>query len=228
MAATVIGVFDADSIGKVTKELIKAGFADRDLDVIEGAEKEIVSTIVDRGYERDDAQGYAKAVRNGKKLLAASTPPQHLDEVVAIMERYEVGLDEAGDEVEAGEAVPVVEEELSTEQRKVARGGVRVTSTVREKPVEETVTLREEHVEAKRRPVDRVLSEDEAEDAFRNRTVEMTETAEELEVGKEARVVEEVVLEKTAREREQTVKDTVRRTDVEVERIGGAQPRKKS
>ena len=39
-------------------------------------------------------------------------------------------------------------------------------------------------------------------------------------VSKEARVVGEVVVGKSVAEREETVKDTVRRTEVEVEEIG--------
>ena len=49
-----------------------------------------------------------------------------------------------------------------------------------EQPVKETVHLREEHVQAERRPADRVLSGEEAEQAFQDRTVEMTETTEEV------------------------------------------------
>jgi stress response protein YsnF len=223
MATTVIGVFETDSIGRVTQELVKAGFAKRDLDVIEGDEGEVVATVVDRGYGEDDARGYADAVRRGRKLLAASAPSDRVDEIVAIMERHEVDLDEEeedGGDSEAAQTLPVVEEEVTAGKRKVARGGVRVTSSVEERPVRETVRLREEHVEATRRPVDRPLREDEAEDAFKDRMVEMTETAEELEVGREARVVEEVKLTKHAEEHEEKVKDTVRRTKVDVEEIG--------
>ncbi len=123
--------------------------------------------------------------------------------------------DKAGRE----ETVPVVEEELSVSKRKVASGGVRVTSSVSERPVKETVRLREEHVEAERRPADRTLSAKEAEAAFEEKTVEMMGTSEEAEVSKTARVVGEVALNKETKERQQTVKDTVRRTDVEVEEI---------
>ena len=52
---------------------------------------------------------------------------------------------------------------------------------------------------------------------FRERTVEATESAEAAVVSKEARVTEEVVVRKTAEERTETVSDTVRRTEVEVE-----------
>jgi len=230
MTTTVIGVFEPDSVRKVTQDLVKAGFADRDIDLIEGEEREIVSEIVGRGYDEVDARGYAKAAKRGKKLLATSAPDAQVDRVVQIMERHESDedADEGGTEAkdqgrksrsERSESVPVIEEELEIEKRKVARGGVRVTSTVQEQPVTETVRVREEHVEAERRPVDRRLSEDEAEEAFQDRTIEMNETAEELEVSKEARVVEEVALKKTVQEHEEKVKDTVRRTEVEVEKI---------
>jgi uncharacterized protein (TIGR02271 family) len=233
MTTTVIGVFEPDSVRKVTQDLMKAGFGDRDIDVIEGEEREIVSEIIGRGYDEVDAKGFAKAVKRGKKLLATKAPDTQVDRVVQIMERHESDADEgkAQEETknsrpERTESVPVIEEELEVEKRKVARGGVRLTSTVHEQPVEETVRLREEHVAAERRPVDRRLSEDEAEAAFQDRTIEMNETTEELEVSKEARVVEEVALTKTVQEHEEQVKDTVRRTEVEVEKIEASSRRK--
>jgi uncharacterized protein (TIGR02271 family) len=123
--------------------------------------------------------------------------------------------DKAGRE----ETAPIVEEELSIGKREVASGGVRVTTSVEEKPVEKTVSLREEEVEAERRPTDYKLSPEEAEAAFEEKTVEMMGTSEEAEVSKTARVVGEVSLNKQTNEREQTVRDTVRRTDVEVEAV---------
>jgi len=56
--------------------------------------------------------------------------------------------------------------------------------------------------------------------AAQERTVEVTETAEEPVVRKQARVVEEVVVGKEQEERTETVRDTVRRTEVEVEPVG--------
>ena len=47
--------------------------------------------------------------------------------------------------------------------------------------------------------------------------LEAREHAEQAVVGKEARVTEEVVVRKQAEERTETVSDTVRRTEVEVE-----------
>ena len=64
-----------------------------------------------------------------------------------------------------------------------------------------------------------LLSDKEAAAAFQEKTVEMLSTTEKAEVTKEAHVTGEVSLKKRAEEREETVKDTVRRTHVEVEKI---------
>ena len=131
------------------------------------------------------------------------------------------------DKASREETAPIVEEELSIGKREVASGGVRVTSSVEERPVERTVSLREEEVKAERRPTDYKLSPEEAEAAFEEKTVEMMGTSEEVEVRKEARVVGEVSLSKETKERQQTVRDTVRRTDVEVEEIEGSSRKRK-
>jgi hypothetical protein len=56
--------------------------------------------------------------------------------------------------------------------------------------------------------------------AATERTVEVTETDEEAVARKQARVVEEVVVRKDVEEHTDTVRDTVRRTEVEVEPVG--------
>jgi uncharacterized protein (TIGR02271 family) len=114
------------------------------------------------------------------------------------------------------ERIPIVEERLQVGKREVNRGRVRVRSYVVETPVQEQVALRQEHVEIERRSVDRPLT-DADQALFQERTIEATESSEEAVVAKEARVKEELVVRKEAEERVQTVQDTVRRTEVEVE-----------
>jgi uncharacterized protein (TIGR02271 family) len=88
--------------------------------------------------------------------------------------------------------------------------------------VQETIRLRDEEVRVERRPVDRPATAETG--LFQNETIEMVETDEEPVVSKQARVVEEVAIHKDVRERDETVRDTVRRADVRVEREGaGAQ-----
>jgi uncharacterized protein (TIGR02271 family) len=219
MATTVIGTIgDAKNVQKLVNELVKAGFKQQDIELLEGSEQEILATIVERGFAEDDARGYAKAARGGKTLVAARAPEDKVDAAVDLIERYESAAAEGGQE--RGETVQEVEEELAVGKRKVATGGVRVTTSVSETPVEESVTLREERVEAERKPVRRTLSTEEAEAAFEEKTVEMLGTSEEAQVSKQARVTGEVALGKQVEKREATVKDTVRRTEVEVEEVG--------
>jgi uncharacterized protein (TIGR02271 family) len=115
--------------------------------------------------------------------------------------------------------IPIVEEEIHVRTREVERGGVRVYSHVTEQPVEQEVHLRDERVTVERRPVDRPATERDFA-AFKEGTIEVSETHEEPVVAKEARVVEEVVIDKDVREHTETIRDTVRRTEVEVEAIG--------
>lgn len=113
------------------------------------------------------------------------------------------------------EHIPIVEEELRIGKREVDRGGVRVRSYIVETPVHEQVELREEHVSVERRPVDQPAAG--MDDLMRERTIEMTETAEEAVVAKEARIREEVVVRKDVEERTQQIDDTVRHTEIEID-----------
>src|SRR4051794_20656939 len=121
------------------------------------------------------------------------------------------------------EVIPIVEEQLSVGKREVERGGVRVRSYVVETPVEETVRLRDESVHVERRKVDRPA--DVTADDFRERTIDVTESAEEAVVSKTARVTEEVVVSKDVTERTERVADTVRRTEVDVDNAAGTNRR---
>jgi uncharacterized protein (TIGR02271 family) len=116
------------------------------------------------------------------------------------------------------EVIPVAEEELHVGKREVNRGRVRLHSRVIERPVQEQVTLREERVDVERRPVSGTTQAGAiGGDPFQERTIEVEERGEEAVVSKEARVVEEVVVRKEAEQRTETVSDTVRKTEVDVE-----------
>lgn len=122
------------------------------------------------------------------------------------------------------QTLDVIQEELKVGKRAVQRGAVRIHRRVTETPVQEQVTLNEERAVVERRPVDRPASASDLA-AFKEGEMEIRETAEEPVVSKSARVVEEVSIGKEASQRTETVSDTVRRTDVDVERTGArAQP----
>ncbi len=119
-----------------------------------------------------------------------------------------------------GDSIPVIEENIEVGKREVEKGGTRLVSRVVERPVEENITLREEHVHVERTPVNRPVEAGDLQN-FQEGEIEMTERKEVPVVNKEARVVEEVRLNKTETEENYTVEDTVRRTEVEEERIQG-------
>ena len=116
---------------------------------------------------------------------------------------------------EREQVLPLSEEQLDVGKRTVDRGTTRVRRYVVEKPVEENVTLRGERVTVERRqPIETTATP--GTGAFEERVVEVRETAEEPVVAKTARVTEEVVVGREATERTETVRDTVRREEVEV------------
>ncbi len=122
-------------------------------------------------------------------------------------------LREAADEV----VVPIVEEDARVGKRVVERGGIRVTRRVEEVPVNEQVTLRDERVTVERRPVDRSVDAGTVTDAFREGTFEVRAYAEEVAIGKQLFVVEEIHINKQLVEHTETVQETVRRTRVDIE-----------
>jgi uncharacterized protein (TIGR02271 family) len=115
--------------------------------------------------------------------------------------------------------IPVVEEDIRIGKREVERGGMRINTYTTENPVEEDISLRSEHINVERRPVDREATEADFE-AFQEGEMELKETAEEPVVQKRSRVVEEVHIDKDVEEHTETIHDTVRRKDVDIESTG--------
>jgi len=116
------------------------------------------------------------------------------------------------------DSIKVVEENLNVGKQEVRTGGVRLRSRIVEHPVEESIRLRQERVTVNRTPVDRPATEADF-NTFQEGTVEMTESAEIPVISKDARVVEEVSLNKEVTESDQTIVDTVRHTEVDTENI---------
>jgi len=125
-----------------------------------------------------------------------------------------------GTNLNDADSVKIIREDLQVGKREVETGGVRLRSRIIERPVEESIRLRSEHVTVNRTPVNRPASEADFK-TFKEGEVEMTETREVPVVAKTAHVVEEVSLGKEQTERTETVKDTVRHTEVDVEKITG-------
>lgn len=123
-------------------------------------------------------------------------------------------------DVDANDTIKVIQEDLQVGKRTVETGGVRVRSRIVEKPVEESLRLREERVRIQRTPVNRVATDADL-NAFKQGEISVTEHAEVPVVNKEARVVEEISVGKEVNERTETIRDTVRSTEVDVDDTTG-------
>jgi uncharacterized protein (TIGR02271 family) len=193
-------------------------------------------------YEHDTTV-YNRSLESGSTVVSVKAPEQHVAQAMEILERHNpINIDEratsygmsqtaatgttgatgvTGTANRAGEAIPLTEETLAVGKRAINRGTTRVRRYVVETPVEEQVALRDESVSIERRPVADARPVTNAD--FTDKVVEVTETAEEAVVSKSAQVKEEVVIQKEANERTETVRDTVRREDVEITKEPGVE-----
>lgn len=117
------------------------------------------------------------------------------------------------------QTIKVIEENLQVGKQTIETGGVRVRSRIVSRPVEESIRLREERVIVQRNPVNRPATSADF-NTFREGDIELTEHAERAVVAKEARVVEEVTVGKQVDEHDEVIRDTVRKTEVDVEQLG--------
>lgn len=183
--------------------------------------------------DESDADKYSTAARNRVVLSVYADSFTEAERAADIMDEHgAVNVNETGtydinsaatdytlDEDENNDrSVPVIEEELQVGKREVETGGMRVRSRIIERPVEENLRLRQERVRVDRTPANRPATESDL-NTFREGEIEVRERAEEPVVNKQARVVEEVNVRKEVDERDEVVRDTVRKSDVEVEPV---------
>ena len=199
------------------------------------------------GGEPDhDTSVYDRSVTAGSTVVTVRAPESHVTAVMQILERNNpIDIDEraagygltqtttttrqplatpmpattANRVTGTGDTIQLAEESLAVGKRVVNRGGTRIRRFVVETPVEQSVTLHDEKVLLDRRPV---TDGRPVTDSFSEKTLEMTASAEEAVVAKTARVVEEVGLRKEATDRTETIRDTVRKEQVEVEQVPGS------
>jgi uncharacterized protein (TIGR02271 family) len=197
------------------------------------------------GEPDSDTAVYDRSLESGSSVVTVRVPGEHVDGVTRILERHDpIDIDERAASFGLGanrtttgvagttasheaalpngdeEVIALSEEQLTVGKRLVNRGTTHIRRFVVETPVEENVTLHTERVSIDRRLPSAGARVDNAD--FTDRTIEVTETDEEAVIGKTARVKEEVVVHKEAADRVETVRDTVRRQDVEIERDASA------
>lgn len=253
MATTLVGMFDSLADAERARDMLLREGVQQSAMHVANNESLSATTTADsdssdhRGFfsrlfglgdSDETASTYSDAVRSGHAMLTVTLPDESdASRVSSLLESSgAIDVDERARAYRASsqatqrgdtlgnDTLKVVQEELQVGKRAVETGGVRVRQFVTERPVQEQVQLCQERAIVERRPVDRVLQPGELEGLnLGDREFELRERGEEAVVGKQARVVEEVAVGKKAEVRTETIEDTVRRQDVDVEQLTAAQ-----
>lgn len=232
---TLVSLFHTqEHASKAMNDLRTAGVPPQSIQTLGGeasrssAPEQSLTTLKALNLPAKDLQILSDGLKSGGTLIVVRASEALADKVERVFEHQDAEqIDEraattqpqmTAAAVSGDTMIPVVEEELVVGKQRVDRGGVRVFTHMVETPVEEKVVLREEHATLERHAVNRPISEAEMS-AIQNQSIEIREMGEEAVIGKTARVVEEVRVGKESTERTQQIKDTVRKTQVEVDQI---------
>ena len=117
---------------------------------------------------------------------------------------------------QAEEVIPLAEETLIVGKQTVTSGTTTVRRFVVETPVEQQVSLYDEKVVVERR---KPVTDATTGETLTELTIEMIETSEVPVVGKGVKVREEVVVRRERTSRVETVRDSVRRDEIEITQL---------
>jgi uncharacterized protein (TIGR02271 family) len=230
---TIFGLFDDPKSAKQAAEAIeKAGFSEKHISILTKADK-VKLAALKKDVLDGDVDFYLDCVeKDGSTLMIVDSEEGKVSKAAEILAKYGMldvrqraeayakahgKKDVLRGDKDADQVMKVVQENLQVGKRDVERGKVRVYNRITSKEVEEKVGLRHEEIHVQRRPVDHPVEAETIEELFKERSFEVLEVDEEPVVTKVARVLEEVVVRKDVAERMHTIRDTVRRSDVEIE-----------
>jgi uncharacterized protein (TIGR02271 family) len=111
--------------------------------------------------------------------------------------------------------IEVYEEEVAATTHPVERDVIRVRKTVVEERQTFEVPVTDEEVAITRRRVDRDITDD--DHAFEEQSIEVRLRGEEVDLEKQARVVEEIDIDKTAHQHIEQVTETVRHEEIRID-----------
>lgn len=171
-------------------------------------------------YSKVSQRGYTMVTVHARSADEAAFTANLLDDFGALDVDKQATTNEYDDRRQQEGPTNREDHREATIQRMENRDGKRLRSRIVEKPVEENIRLREERFRVERNPVDRVASEKELQ-SFQEGDIELTERKEIPVVNKEARVVEEIRVHKEVEERDETVHENLRHTEVDVNKIHG-------
>jgi uncharacterized protein (TIGR02271 family) len=250
----VVSVYDnADKAKMALNVLKRSGIDTSDVSVLDrstlgtGVDQQHVGLwrrLFGENVWEHEAAVYGDTLRRGGAVLAVRGPKDRIAKIMAILDVHQpvdvhehatrIGADvpiEAKALVTAPgttkgadkeEVMRLAEEQMNVGKQMFETGTTRVRRFVTERPVEAQVNLHEEHAKVVRRAVNDPNYI--ADIDWSDKEYIVTETAERPVVSKTARVVEEIAVGREGSEHTETVRDTVRRQQAEVEKLD---PRKK-
>ena len=203
-----------------------------------------------RDIQPYEATLYGRSVENGGVVLTVRVPETEVAKATAILNsQYAIDVHKramqeglisatstpkpaaaperpatmtAGGGFSGEEVLALAEEQINVGKRMIQEGTTRIRRFVTETPVETQVTLHEEHARVLRRAATDPNYTRNID--WTDKTIEVTETAEEPVITKSVHITEEVVIQREGTDRVKTFRDKVRRQQVEVDRTPGTEP----
>lgn len=246
----IVAFYDREGKAReAASALQRSGFVSNDINVLNGdsfSEKDardgtVWQRLFGRSVSDQESALCRRTIDSGGAVLTLRTPDTEVDRAMKILNVHgpmnlhdrsasttaqaststSVSMPTDTSRIESGEEViRLAEEQVEVGKRQVTTGKSRVRRFVTEKPVQQQVTLHEEHCEVARREVtDPKLAKD---IDWKDRVIEVVETSEQPVVTKTARIAEEVVIRRRGSDHVETIRDTVRRQQLDVERVADA------
>jgi uncharacterized protein (TIGR02271 family) len=251
----VVAVYDTEeSVDAAVKSLRAAGYLTDDISIIrnEGEaakagifEPGIWRRLFGRELENVQATVLSRSMKDGSVIVSVRVPTSEAPKVLDLLDSHKpvdvvdraraYGLVGTATAASTSPSISplkdeallrVAEEQLTVGKRVVEAGHTRVRRYVIEKAVEATVSLHEEHAEILRRAISDPAYA--ADIDWSDKTIDVTETAEEPVLSKTTRITEEVVIRRQGSDHTETVHDKVRRQQVDVDRVPVGTGTKKS
>jgi stress response protein YsnF len=242
----VVAMYDTEAgANAALKSLISAGYLTDDISVIRNErdaeraglyEPGIWQRLFGRDLEHHEAAVLGRSLKEGSVIVSVRVPETEASRVLSLLDTHQpvdiVDRAKAYDfkgatagmttmpvasKLSDEELLRVAEEQINVGKRIVEAGHTRVRRFVVDKPVEAKITLHEEHAEVIRRAISDPAYLKDID--WSEKTIDVTETAEEPVVNKTARITEEIVIRRQGSDSTRTVHDTVRSQQVEVDHL---------
>ncbi|MFW0699423.1 YsnF/AvaK domain-containing protein [Pantoea sp. R13S299] len=265
----IVTLFDSAIQAEAAKRnLVKAGFSDRDISLISGERLQqegqsvrhpsLWQRLFGHDVDKDEADVYTRAMDKGGVVLTIRTEEEKLARAMTILHSHDsvdvpsrmqssvengttapgiiptagkqfagetndrpaepLRTSLTGDESEA-DILRLAEEQVEVGKRLVSEGSTRVRRYTVTDTVSEDISLHEQHADIFRRSVNEPTLAGEVD--WSEKTVEVAETHEQPVINKTTHVKEEVVVRTDGSDRTETINDTVRRQEVDIDHARG-------